>query len=276
MSWTTMDPAPLVLGGAGLMLSLFAYAFIRLRRRGCRKHATASRAVLFALAITIGTLALVSALDEAGDSYLLSAHVLQHVLIGDVAPALALVALRGPLLVFLLPRTALRRLARTGALRRALAFVLRPRVSLAAWMLVIAAWQVPAAYDYALTNETAHNLEHLSLIAVGLLAWSQLVDPAHRLTRQARLGCMVAMTAFAVALGAALIATQPLYPPYAHASAELFGISPAQDQLLAGLVMIGAQLLALGLCAWFLLPRRFELRRPLSQDRPLFSLSRLT
>jgi hypothetical protein len=42
-------------------------------------------------------------LDEAGDGYLLSAHMLQHVLIGDAAPALALVALRGPLLFFLLP-----------------------------------------------------------------------------------------------------------------------------------------------------------------------------
>src|SRR5262249_33300113 len=162
MSWTTWDPAPLILGGAGLMLSLFTYAFVRLRRRGCRKHATLSRILLFALAIGVGTLPLVSALDEAGDSYLFSAHMLQHLMIGDAARAVALVALRGPLLFFLLPRPALRRVAHLGPVRRAFAVMLRPRVSLAAWMLVIAAWHVPAAYDYALTNETVHDLEHLS------------------------------------------------------------------------------------------------------------------
>jgi cytochrome c oxidase assembly factor CtaG len=276
MSWTTWDPAPLVLGGAGLTLVLFMYAFIRLRRRGCRKHATGSKAALLVLAITIGTLPLVSALDEAGDSYLLSAHMLQHVLIGDAAPALALVALRGPLLFFMLPRTAVRQLARHGPLRRALAFMLRPRVSLAAWMLVIAAWHVPAAYDYALRNQTVHDLEHLSFIAVGVLAWTQLVDPAHHSSRSERLSCMVAMGAFALGLGVALIAAPPLYPSYAHESFRLFGIGPARDQQLAGLVMIGEQLLALGLCASFLLPRRSELRRPLSPDRPLFSLWRPT
>jgi cytochrome c oxidase assembly factor CtaG len=277
VSWTTWEPAPFVLGGAGLMLALFAGAFVRLRRRGCRRHATWPRAALFALAIAGGTLALVSALDEAGDHYLLSAHMLQHVVIGDAAPALALVALRGPLLFFLLPRRAVRRLARLGPLRHALAFVLRPHVSLAAWMLVIAAWHIPAAYDYALTSQTVHELEHVSFIAVGLLAWTQLVDPARRLSCRERLGCMAAMAGFALVLGAALITASPLYPSYAHESVRLFGIGPARDQQLAGLIMIGEQLLALGLCAWFLVPGRVELRhRPLLPHSPLSSLWRPT
>jgi cytochrome c oxidase assembly factor CtaG len=144
-------------------------------------------------------------------------------------------------------------------------------------MLVIAAWHIPAAYDYALTNQTVHDLEHLSFIAAGLFAWNQLVDPARHLSREQRLGCMVAMATFALVLGAALIAAPPLYPSYAHGSVRLFGIGPAQDQRLAGLVMIGEQVLALGLCAWFLMPHRFELRRrPRSPDRRLSSLWRAT
>jgi putative membrane protein len=277
MNWTTWEPAPPVLGGAGLMLLLFTYAFVRLRRRGCRQHATWSRAALFAVAITVGTLALVSALDEAGDSYLLSAHMLQHVLIADAAPALALVALRAPLLFFMLPRQGLRRLARLRPLRRALAFLLRPRVSLAAWMLVIAAWHVPAAYDYALTTQTVHDLEHLSFIAVGLLAWTQLVDPARHNSYRERLGCMAAMGAFTLGLGAALMAAPPLYPSYAHQSVRLFGLAPARDQELAGLLMIAEQFTALGVCAWLLLPRRFELRHLLLPPyRPVSSLWRPT
>src|SRR5712692_6584618 len=116
------NPAPLVLIGAGLALLLFAKVFVRLRRRGRADHAGWSRLALFLLAVTLGTLALVSPLDAVGDSYLLSGHMLQHVLIGDVAPALALVALRGPLLFFFLPRFVLRPLARLHWLRRLLAF----------------------------------------------------------------------------------------------------------------------------------------------------------
>jgi putative membrane protein len=264
VSWTTWNPAPLVLGGAGLALVLFVRAFLRLRRRSRKDHAGWSRAALFLIALALGTLPLVSPLDEAGDGYLLSAHMLQHVLIGDAAPALALVALRGPLLFFLLPSTVLRRVAQFDPLRRALGFLLRVRVSLIAWMLVIAAWHVPAAYDYALTHETVHDLEHLSFIAVGLLAWTQLVDPARRngLAPTRRFACMAAMVGFALVLGGILVATQPLYPAYADQSARLFALSPSRDQQLAGLVMIGEQLAAVGACAWFLLvAQRGEKRR---------------
>ena len=93
---------------------------MRLRLRGRTDHAGWSRVFLFLVALALGTLALVSPLDDAGDSDLLSAHMLQHVLIGDAAPALALVALRGPLLLFLFPSPVLRLLARVRrlALRR--------------------------------------------------------------------------------------------------------------------------------------------------------------
>jgi len=156
------DAPPLLLVPAAVALLLFAQAFVRLRRRGRADHASWSRPPLFLLAVVLGTLPLLSPLDAVGDSYLLSGHMLQHVVIGDAAPALALVALRGPLLFFFLPSFALRPLARLRWLRRLLAFLLRPLVSLATWMVVIAAWHVPAAYDYTLRNQAVHDLEHLS------------------------------------------------------------------------------------------------------------------
>jgi len=149
-----------------------------------------------------------------------------------------------------------RRLGRSRSLRGALAFLLRPSVSLAAWALVIGAWHVPSVYDYALAHETVHDFEHLSFVLVGLLVWTQLVDPArrYRLRPSQRLGCMVAMLAFTLALGGLLLATGPVYPTYAHQATRLFGISPAGDQHLAGLVMIVEQISSLTLCAVFLLP----------------------
>ena len=107
--------APLVLAGAATAALLFARAFIRLRRRGRTDHAGWSRAALFGCGLALVTLPLVSPLDAAGDEYLLSAHMLQHVLIGDAGPALLLLAVRGPLLAFMLPAAAIRFTGRHSA-----------------------------------------------------------------------------------------------------------------------------------------------------------------
>ena len=258
--WTAWDPAPAILAGAGLTLLLFARAFVRLRRRGRADHAPWSRLVLFVLAVTFGTLALVSPLDEIGDTYLLSGHMLQHVLIGDVAPALALVALRGPLLFFVLPRCVVRPLARSHSARRLLAALLRPATSFAAWVLVIAAWHVPAAYDFALRHQAVHDLEHVSFILVGVLVWMQIVDPARRrrLALGERFGYMLALAGAGGALASLLVgAPSPLYPAYAD-NVRLFGVTALRDQQLAGVVMIAGQLLMLGCCARCLLGFRLR------------------
>ena len=124
----TWRPALAVVVPAVLLLVLFAQAFVRLRRRGRSDHAGWERPLLFLLAVAIGTLALVSPLDAAGEQYLLSAHMLQHVTIGDLAPALALVALRGPLLFFFVPPLVLAPLARIRPLRVLIRQLVRPPV----------------------------------------------------------------------------------------------------------------------------------------------------
>ncbi|PWU17415.1 MAG: hypothetical protein C5B48_15985 [Candidatus Rokuibacteriota bacterium] len=249
----------LVLVTSAIALLLFAQGFARLRRRGRHDHAALGRAVLFVVAVAAGTLALVSPLDAAGESYLLSAHMLQHLVIADAVPALALVALRGPLLFFFLPAFLLRPLARMGPLRSVASFLLRPRISFAAWALVIAAWHVPVAYDYTLGHPVTHSLEHASFLLVGLLVWFQLVDPARRgvLTIGQRLAYAGLLFGSGLALVCVLIASPgPLYPTYAAVQAHLFGLSPLQDQRLAGVLMVAEQMLALGACVAFLLPGR--------------------
>ena len=251
----TLEPAVLV--PAGVALLLFASAFARLRRRGRRDHASWSRAVLFVVAVAALTLPLVSPLDTAADSYLLSAHMLEHLLIGDAAPALLVVALRGPLLFFFPPAPALAALAGSRRLRRVLSFLVRPRVGLAVWALVFAAWHVPTAYDYTLTHQGVHDLEHASFALAGLLVWNQLVDPArrHTLTVRGRLAYAAAVFGMGAALSAVLLVSpHELYPAYAAQPQRVLGLSPLRDQQLAGLVMLAEQLLSLGVCFVFLLP----------------------
>jgi cytochrome c oxidase assembly factor CtaG len=238
-----------VLLGAALAVALFGQAFVRLRRRGRKDHAGWDRAALFALAVALGTLALVSPLDYIGEEYLLSAHMLQHVVIGDLAVALAVVALRGPLTFFLLPAVVLGRLAKLDWLRSGLRVLLDAKVAFVLWAVVIAAWHVPAAYDYALTHQVVHDLEHLSFVVVGTLVWIQLVDPARRreLGLTGKLALAIALFAAGQILADVLIfAMRPLYPSYADQPDRLLGLSPLQDQRLAGLVMMGEQLLTLG------------------------------
>lgn len=236
MSWTAWDPAPLVLGAAAVALWRFWHGFLRLRRRGRSDHAGWDRAVLFTAGIALATLPLVSPLDEEADR-VLSVHMLQHVLVGDAAPALLVVALRGPLLAFVVP-------ARLGWV---VARVERLPVwlSLAAWAAAIGVWHIPAVYDAALAHTHLHELEHASFVTVGLLVWTQLVDPARRrrLSATQRLAFAGGLFACGQLLSDVLFLAGPLYPAYGSAA----------DQQLAGVVMMVEQTTALGLFAALLL-----------------------
>ena len=95
-------------------------------RRRRPDHAPWTRAVLVGAALALLALPLDSPLDGLGDEELLSAHMLQHVLIGDAAPALLVVAVRGPLLFFLLPPFLLRPLASFRPLRAVLSALMIP------------------------------------------------------------------------------------------------------------------------------------------------------
>jgi cytochrome c oxidase assembly factor CtaG len=245
-----------VLAAALVALLRFAQAFVRLRRRGRRDHAGWDRAALFAAGLLLATLPLVSPLDAAGDDYLLSAHMLEHVLIGDAGPALLLVAVRGPLISFMVPVFAARAVGRIRPLHRLFGAVTRPWVSLAIWATAIVAWHIPAAYDAALRHQAVHDLEHLSFVTGGLLVWMQLVDPVRR--KRLSVAGRIAFAGIVFALGQLLatvlfLVSSPIYPAYAGQTVRLFGVSALKDQQLASLVMMSEQLLALGTCVGVLL-----------------------
>jgi len=252
MSWSSWDPAPLVLGLAALATMRFWQGFCRLRRRGRGDRAGWDRPALFTLGLAFAVLPLVSPLDRVGDRYLISAHMLQHVLIGDAAPALLLLSLRGPLLAFVLPALAGRLLARVERLP--------VWASIAVWAAAVGAWHVPAAYDYALTHQAVHDLEHASFVAAGFLVWTQLIDPARRrrLSTGQRLAFAGCLFALGQLLADVLFLSGPLYPAYAAQPVRLLGLTPAADQQLAGLAMMAEQTVALGLFAALLLRSAFR------------------
>ena len=239
---------------AALAALLFAQAVVRLRRRGRADLAGWDRVALFAAGLGVTVFALVGPLDRLADEKLLAAHMGQHVLIGDLGPALMILAVRGPLLVFLLPAAILAPLARNGRVRAVLGTLLRPRVAFSLWALNLAIWHVPYLYDLALRHERLHNFEHVCWMFCGILVWTLLIDPGshRRLTVGGRVALAAAMFAAGTILTDVLVFSfTPLYPAYHGA----YGISALTDQQLAGIVMMVEQLLTLGTCVAVLLLR---------------------
>ena len=235
---------------------LFLRAVARLRRRGRTDLAGWDRVALFGLGLGLTLFALVGPLDRIADEKLLAAHMSQHVLIGDLGPALMVTALRGPLLVFFLPAPVLAPLARSPRVRAGLSALLRPRVAFALWAANLAVWHVPRLYDLALRHQALHDFEHACWTLCGILVWTLLVDPGSH--RRLSVGGRVALAAALFAAGQILtdvlvFSFTPLYPFYRGA----YGISALTDQQLSGIVMMVEQLLTLGTCVALLLrPRR--------------------
>ncbi len=248
--WLAWSFSPLVLVGAAVALAFFFHGFHRLRSRGRTDLAPWSRAALFVAGVAITLFALVGPLDTLAEEYLQTAHMLQHVLVADLGVALTLLAVRGPLAVFFLPRGLLVPLAHTQWLRRALAFLLKPWVSYVVWVGVLVAWHVPAAYEAALVDPVVHSLEHLSFVVGGLLVWTQIIDPTghRRMTVGERAG-YVALLFWTGQILAYVIAfaTEPLYEAYVEQTDRLLGLSPLTDQKLSAVVMMVEQALTLGL-----------------------------
>ena len=267
--WRAWSFEPLVIGAGLVAIGFFLHGWLRLHRRRA-DLAPWTRIPLFVAGVAVTVLAIVSPIDAIGESYLQSVHMLQHVLIADLGIALTLVAVRGPLTVFFLPRDLLVPLARVGLLRRFLGFLLRPGVSYAVWVVVLVAWHVPAFYEAALHHTVVHDLMHLSFVVGGLLVWTQIVDPSRH--RRLSLNERVGYTALVFCTGQILAYVilfdfKPLFSTYVDQPVRLLGLSPLTDQKLAGVVMMLEQVATVGV-AFILLWRQARRERTVAVEPP--------
>jgi putative membrane protein len=219
------------------------------------------RIAAFAGAVVLFAVALSPPLEHRAEE-LFVFHMVQHVLLGDLAPLLFVLGLSGPLLRPLLalrPVAALRPLA-------------HPLVALPLWTLNLYLWHLPYLYESAVTNDAVHALEHVSFFTAGALMWAAVVEvlpgPAWFGTA-AKLGYIVAVRLLETVLANVFLwAGTPLYGVYDDGS-ELYGLSPLRDQGLAGTVMmIEGSLVTIGAIAWLFLRwgAESELRQRLIEE----------
>jgi cytochrome c oxidase assembly factor CtaG len=188
------------------------------------------RIVLFGLSQALILAVFISPLETIALHYLLTAHLLQNVVLAEWAPALFMLGL---------PPRFLSGLTHY----RFFQVVASPFVALPFWLLTYFAWHLPWAYNAALRHPTAIlHVEHLCYFLAGCLLWWPVVhEGPWRLGDGGRAAYLFAAFVFASPLGL-LLALLPsaVYSFYEHAP-RLWGLSPLGDQQLAGATMAGEQ-----------------------------------
>src|SRR6202051_4441136 len=134
----------------------------------------------FLLALAIIWVAIASPLDGFADA-LLSAHMVEHLLLMSFVPPLLLLGYPVVPLLRGLPRgftvRVLGPLLRLKTLRRIGHFLTMPVVAWLAMNLIFLGWHVPAAYDFALEHEHWHEFEHICFLGTSILFWWPVVHP---------------------------------------------------------------------------------------------------
>jgi len=236
-TWDPWITVPLALS-----LLLFAIGFARLRSRAVRGDYR-RRGLYFCAGWVLLSAALVSPLHAAGERSF-SAHMLEHELLMLAAAPLLVLAEPLAILLWAFParaRQAIGALVRTRAMSALWGRLTGP---VAATILQAAAlwlWHAPFLFDLALASEGWHAAQHLSFILSALLFWSAMLGASRKPASGGRglaALCLFATSLISGALGALMAFSQsPWYARYAELGMAPYGLTPAEDQQVAGLIM---------------------------------------
>lgn len=188
------------------------------------------RFLYFALGVICLWVALETPIDTISDHYLDSVHMVQHVLIGVIAPPLLLLGLNEPMAAWLLKIPGMRLLT-------------APVPAQLCAAAVMVGWHVPAFYDATLHSETLHVFEHLTFIAGGVLFWWPVISATSRqsprpLSTGSRLLYLFVGTLPQDGVALALqFSRTPFYDFYTQAPRLIPGLDPVTDQTIAGVVL---------------------------------------
>jgi putative membrane protein len=247
---------------APVLLVGLAYWIRSGRLAGKDRPVPTRRKVAFYAGLTVALIAIVSPVDWYGENRLLWVHMVQHLLLGDIAPLLVVFGLTGALLRPALAIPAIRRL-------RPLA---HPLVALPLWIVDLYLWHVPALYQAALHHEAVHALEHLCFFTFGALMWAAVIEP---LPGPAWFGngwkaiyTLAVRTAGTVLAFVLIWVNQPLYSYYVAVQRGT-GISTLSDQRTAGAIMfIEGSMVTMVAFAWLFIRfiRELEIRQRLVEQ----------
>ncbi|MBM3664942.1 MAG: cytochrome c oxidase assembly protein [Actinobacteria bacterium] len=216
----------------GLLLALIAALALGIRTSpswdGSASDAERRTAFLWA-GVAVLVLSVCAPVAVVAQGGLLSAHMLQHVLIGALAPLLILLAI---------PR------AQRGTRERrpVLAVLLHPVVAFAVWLGCTIAWLVPEIHHEVLVRPWVWVLQQVAVFGAGIVMWAPVTDRFVDPPAWCRTGakCVYMLGIWFAGVGIANVywfSGTPFYESH-EAGAAAFGFSALQDQANAGTVMI--------------------------------------
>ena len=237
--------APIVLVALVSYVAIYAVRWRTSRREGGARAAGKWRLAAWCGGVFALFVALITPIDRLGEQ-LASFHMIQHLLIADIAAILLTLGLTRWIL-----RPATRRIHR---IERAAGPFASPWFAVVAYVGAMWLWHVPVFYDAALRHSFIHVLEHLSFAAAGLLYWWHLLSPIRSRLRLSGMGPLayMAITKLLVGMLGIVLAFSPrlLYDSYDHPGTRL-GLTALDDQRVAGLIMALEQSVVMGIAlAW--------------------------
>lgn len=210
---------------------------------GERRPVPRWRRICFVSGALLMTVVQIGPLDTLADDVLV-AHMLQHILIGDIASLLIVLGLTGPVLQPLLHMRASRILRRLS----------HPLLALTLWAVDLYTWHLPFLYQLAVRHDLVHALEHACLLWFGGLLWLALIGPLPKprwFSAWWGLGYVILVRFAGAILANVLIWAQTIFYPVYKATDAARGLNPLSDQNLAGALMMLEQIiLTTALLGW--------------------------
>ena len=221
------------------------YTLLVLQRKRSRGRVDWARVGVYVFGLAVIVVALDSPLDKLADHGSMAAHMVQHELLGNIAPVLLLLGLDAgrarPV-----TRPVFGPAVRSSRGRRLLKAANSPVLAVGLYIWVMWLWYVPSVYRTVSASSVLHPLGHTLFVLTGLLFWFHVLRPLPALVtltpRQKLLYLLVGT------IGGAMVAAVLIGAPQA-----LYGAS-LQNQRLAGAVMMAVEMpLALGFGLWVFL-----------------------
>jgi len=237
------------------LVPLSAAYFLALRRYPASPWRIASFLAAMVLLLAVS----VTPVHTLGMHFLLTVHLLQNVVFAEWAPLLVVLGI---------PPALAAKIARSRSIRA----LTHPAVALPLWLANYMLWHLPWLYDTALENpSTLLHLEHALYLFTGLaLWWCVFHDEPHRLGAGARAGYVFAAFVLGSPIGLVLaLVPNAIYDFYVAAHHRVWGLSPLEDQQLAGVLMAVEQAIVFfAVFAFWLLRFLAEEEQRADVDRP--------
>lgn len=231
-SWTTWSGDGVLRGGLLLLAGAYLLGVGPLRRRfKLGPPVGRGQVALYLVGVALLAVSLDGPLHELSDTYLFSAHMIQHMLVIYAAP---------PLMLLGTPGWLLRPILRLPGVLPVARVLTKPLVALLLFNVVFSLYHVPMYYNVIQESHNLHIAAHLVFIALAVVTWWPLLSPLPELPRLSyplQMMYVFGQTISGFLVGSFITNAQRVLYPYYLEAPRVWGLSIMDDQKLGGLIM---------------------------------------